>query len=98
VYYTPTYIVDHRQECHRLLEGKTPKQAAKLDLDPACGSGSFPSAHIVLLDCTATGVGNSLSVGQERPADLHGLGRWKPGLRLTTASASEFYQQHLCGH
>lgn len=44
VYYTPTYIVDYivQNTVGKLLEGKTPKQAAKLRiLDPACGSGSF---------------------------------------------------------
>jgi N-6 DNA Methylase len=44
VYYTPTYIVDYivRNTVGKLLEGKTPKQAARLRiLDPACGSGSF---------------------------------------------------------
>ena len=44
VYYTPAYIVDYIVEhtVGKLLEGKTPAQAAKLRvLDPACGSGSF---------------------------------------------------------
>jgi predicted type IV restriction endonuclease len=44
VYYTPTYIVDYivKNTVGKLLEGKTPKQAADLRiLDPACGSGSF---------------------------------------------------------
>lgn len=44
VYYTPTYIVDYIVEhtVGKLLEGKSPKEAAKLRiLDPACGSGSF---------------------------------------------------------
>src|SRR5438552_1137375 len=44
VYYTPTYIVDYivKNTVGKLLEHKTPKQAAKLRiLDPACGSGSF---------------------------------------------------------
>jgi len=44
VYYTPTYVVDYivQTTVGQLLEGKTPKQAAKLKiLDPACGSGSF---------------------------------------------------------
>lgn len=44
VYYTPTYVVDYivQTTVGRLLEGKTPRQAAKLKiLDPACGSGSF---------------------------------------------------------
>jgi hypothetical protein len=43
VFYTPTYIVEHIVEhtVGRLLEGRTPKQAAELRiLDPACGSGS----------------------------------------------------------
>ncbi|MGO8928044.1 MAG: Eco57I restriction-modification methylase domain-containing protein [Limisphaerales bacterium] len=44
VYYTPTYIVDYivQATVGKLLQGKTPRQAAKLKiLDPACGSGSF---------------------------------------------------------
>ena len=44
VYYTPTYVVKYivQTTVGRLLEGKTPKQAAQLKiLDPACGSGSF---------------------------------------------------------
>ena len=44
VYYTPTYVVDYivQTTVGHLLEGKNPKQAAKLRiLDPACGSGSF---------------------------------------------------------
>jgi type I restriction-modification system DNA methylase subunit len=54
VFYTPTYIVDFivRQTLGRLLDGKTPRQAAKLRvLDPACGSGSFLiAAYQYLLD------------------------------------------------
>jgi len=54
VYYTPTYIVDYivQQTVGKLLEGKTPKDAAKLKvLDPACGSGSFLiGAYQYLLD------------------------------------------------
>ncbi len=44
VYYTPTYIVDYivKSTVGKLLDGKSPKQAAKFRvLDPACGSGSF---------------------------------------------------------
>ncbi|MGH7808411.1 MAG: Eco57I restriction-modification methylase domain-containing protein, partial [Thermodesulfobacteriota bacterium] len=44
VYYTPTYIVEYivKNTVGKLLEGKSPKQVAKLKiLDPACGSGSF---------------------------------------------------------
>ena len=54
VYYTPTYIVDYIVEhtVGKLLERKTPKDAAKLKiLDPACGSGSFLiGAYQYLLD------------------------------------------------
>jgi type I restriction-modification system DNA methylase subunit len=54
VYYTPTYVVDYivRQTVGKLVEGKTPKQVAKLRiLDPACGSGSFLiNAYQFLLD------------------------------------------------
>jgi len=44
VYYTPRYITDYivEQTVGRLLEGRTPKEAALLKIiDPACGSGSF---------------------------------------------------------
>jgi hypothetical protein len=54
VYYTPTYIVDYivKNTVGKLLEGKTPKQAAKLKIiDPACGSGCFLiGAYQYLLD------------------------------------------------
>lgn len=54
VYYTPKYIVDHivAQTVGKLVEGKTPKQIARLKiLDPACGSGSFLlGAYQYLLD------------------------------------------------
>ncbi len=44
VYYTPTYIVEYivKNTVGKLLEGKTPAEAASLKIvDPACGSGSF---------------------------------------------------------
>ena len=54
VYYTPRYIVDYIVEntVGKLLEGKTPKEAAELRIvDPACGSGSFLlGAYQYLLD------------------------------------------------
>lgn len=54
VYYTPVYIVRHivEQTLGKLLEGNTPRQAAKITvLDPACGSGSFLlGAYQYLLD------------------------------------------------
>ena len=48
VYYTPTYIVEYivQNTVGKLLEGLTPKEAARLKiLDPAYGSGTSPSAH-----------------------------------------------------
>src|SRR6266496_2505792 len=54
VYYTPTYIVENivQNTVGKLLEGKTPKEVARLKfLDPACGSGTFPlGAFQYLLD------------------------------------------------
>ena len=54
VYYTPTYIVDYivKNTVGKLLEGKTPAEAARLKIvDPACGSGSFLlGAYQFLLD------------------------------------------------
>jgi type I restriction-modification system DNA methylase subunit len=54
VYYTPSYIVEYivKNTVGKLLEGKTPKEGAKLRiLDPACGSGSFLlGAYQYLLD------------------------------------------------
>ena len=54
MYYTPTYIVDYivQNTVGKLLEGKTPKDAASIKvLDPACGSGSFLiGAYQFLLD------------------------------------------------
>lgn len=54
VFYTPTYIVDYivKNTVGKLLEGKSPKQAASLRiLDPSCGSGSFLiGAYQYLLD------------------------------------------------
>ena len=54
MYYTPTYIVDYivKNTLGKVLEGKTPKEAAQLNiLDPACGSGTFLlGAYQYLLD------------------------------------------------
>jgi SAM-dependent methyltransferase len=54
IYYTPAYLVDYivRQTVGRLLEGCTPRQAAKIRiLDPACGAGAFLlGAYSFLLD------------------------------------------------
>ncbi len=54
VFYTPTFIVDYivSNTLGKLLEGKTPAQAALLKIvDPACGSGTFLlGAYQYLLD------------------------------------------------
>jgi hypothetical protein len=54
VFYTPTFIVEYivKNTVGKLLDGKTAKQAEKLNiLDPACGSGSFLlGAYQYLLD------------------------------------------------
>jgi len=54
VFYTPTFIVEYivLNTVGKLLEGKTPKEVARLKfLDPACGSGTFPlGAFQYLLD------------------------------------------------
>jgi type I restriction-modification system DNA methylase subunit/predicted type IV restriction endonuclease len=54
VYYTPERVVDFiaRNVLDRLLNGKTPTQAARIKIvDPACGSGSFLiTAYQLLLD------------------------------------------------
>jgi len=72
VYYTPTYIVEYIVEhtVGKLLEGKTPNQAAKLRvLDPACGSGSFLlGAYQTLLDW-------HLKWYSENDPDKHAKGR-----------------------
>jgi len=78
VYYTPTYIVDYivKNTVGKLLEGKTPKQAAKLKiLDPACGSGSFLlGAYQYLLNWHRDCYVNERKVGSDRRAD-----RGRPG-------------------
>jgi len=100
VYYTPTYIVDYivKNTVGRLLEGKTPKQAADLRiLDPACGSGSFLiGAYQYLLDWhrdwyVADAQG---SVKKHAKALYQGRGgEW----RLTTAEKKRILQSCIYG-
>jgi hypothetical protein len=96
VYYTPTYIVDYivKNTVGRLLEGKTPKQAADLRiLDPACGSGSFLiGAYQHLLDWY-------LEAYEERPEKhrkelVQGrAGEW----HLSTAEKKRILQANIYG-
>ena len=96
VYYTPTFIVDYivKQTVGRLLDGKTPKQAAKLKiLDPACGSGSFLiGAYQFLLDwhCDWYAKNNP----EKSPKDVYAA---KDGWRLTTAKRKEILLNNIFG-
>ena len=100
VYYTPTYIVDYivQNTVGRLLEGKTPKDVAKLKiLDPACGSGTFPlGAYQYLLDW-------HLKWYIEKELDKSLTGRKpvifqsKDGYQLTTAKKKEILLNNIFG-
>ncbi|HEY8751026.1 MAG TPA: TaqI-like C-terminal specificity domain-containing protein, partial [Tepidisphaeraceae bacterium] len=103
VYYTPTYIVDYivKNTIGKLLENKTPKDAAKIKvLDPACGSGSFLiGAYQFLLDWYHTQYTTP-------PADPAALATGKnpvlrPGLRggwsLTIAQRKRILLDHIHG-
>jgi len=101
VYYTPTYIVDYivKNTVGKLLEGKTPKEAATLRvLDPACGSGSFLlGAYECLLDWYRdwyTQNGPEKWARGRSPKLYHGpKGDW----RLTTAERKRILLDHLFG-
>jgi len=100
VYYTPTYIVDYivKHTVGRLLEGKTPKQAANLRIcDPACGSGSFLiGAYQYLLDWHRDWYVEDAKNGAKRPAKALYQGRggeW----RLTTAEKKRILQSCIYG-
>ena len=95
VYYTPTYIVDYIVEntVGKLLEGKTPDQAAKLRiLDPACGSGSFlTGAYQYLLDW-------HLNYYREHPNQFRNNRRETPaGMILTTAEKRRILLNNIYG-
>jgi len=101
VYYTPTYIVDYiiKNTVGKLLENKTPKQAAKLRIvDPACGSGSFLiAAYQYLLDWHrdwyAAGDTKKWATGRN-PALYRGMsGEWK----LTTGERKRTLLQNIFG-
>jgi hypothetical protein len=109
VYYTPTYIVDYivQQTVGKLVEGKTPRQIAKLRvLDPACGSGSFLlGAYQYLLDYhrrwyeendpAKYAKGKQPAVYQaSSPTSQGGAGG---GWRLTTAEKKRILLDHIYG-
>ncbi len=102
VYYTPTYIVEYivQNTVGKLLEGKTPKDAAKLRiLDPACGSGTFPlGAYQYLLDWHmkwyADAKNDPLKWATGRnPAIFQA----KDGLQLTTGKKKEILLNNIFG-
>ena len=100
VYYTPTYIVDYivRQTVGKLVEGKTPKQAAKLRvLDPACGSGSFLiNAYQYLLDWHRDWYVAHKPEGWVKgrnPVLVQTMGGWK----LTIAERKRILLDNICG-
>ncbi|HEU0220057.1 MAG TPA: TaqI-like C-terminal specificity domain-containing protein, partial [Gallionella sp.] len=101
VFYTPAYIVQYivAHTVGKLLEGKTPKQAAGIAiLDPACGSGSFLiGAYQHLLDWY-------LARYVEEGAEKHSKGkdaRIHPAAhgawRLTTAEKKRILLEHIYG-
>jgi type I restriction-modification system DNA methylase subunit len=101
VYYTPTYIVDYivKNTVGKLLEEKTPKEAARLKvLDPACGSGSFLiGAYQFLLDWYHTQYAasdpQSLATGK-KPVLRPGVdGGWA----LTIAERKRILLDHIHG-
>lgn len=100
VYYTPTYIVDYivNHTVGRLLEGKTPTQAASLRiLDPACGSGSFLiGAYQYLLDWHRDWYAADAQGSAKKHAKALYQGRggeW----RLTTAEKKRILQSCIYG-
>jgi len=100
VYYTPTYIVDYivRQTVGKLVEGKTPKQAAKLRvLDPACGSGSFLiNAYQYLLDWHRDWYVAHEPEGRAKgrnPVLVQTTGGWK----LTIPERKRILLENICG-
>ena len=101
VYYTPAYIVRYivGATVGALLEGKTPKQAAKLRvLDPACGSGSFLlGAYEHLLawhrDWYAAHDPQSWAGGSRPTLYQHNGGEW----RLTTLERKRILVNNIFG-
>jgi len=99
-YYTPTYIVNYivQNTVGKLLEGKTPRDAARLKiLDPACGSGTFPlGAYQYLLDW-------HLKYYSEHEPEKLASGKnpvifqSKEGWQLTTAKKKEILLNNIFG-
>ena len=100
VYYTPTYIVDYivKNTVGKLLENKTPVQAASLKIvDPACGSGSFLlGAYQYLLDWHIKWYSDNQPekwAKGKSPAIYQAQGGW----RLTTAEKKKILINNIHG-
>jgi type I restriction-modification system DNA methylase subunit len=100
VYYTPTYIVDYivKNTVGKLLENKTPAQAASLKIvDPACGSGSFLlGAYQYLLDWHTKWYSDNQPekwAKGKSPVIYQAQGGW----RLTTAEKKEILLNNIHG-
>ncbi len=100
VYYTPTYIVDYivSNTVGKLLEGRTPREAAKLRvLDPACGSGSFLiAAYQFLLDWHAEwySLNDPEKWAKSKPPRVHSD---RSGWRLTNAERRRILLNSIYG-
>lgn len=97
IYYTPTYIVDYivKHTIGKLLEGKTPKQVAKMCvLDPACGSGSFLlGAYSYLLEWHRDWYVADTSATHPKEVYERGAGDW----RLTTGEKKRILLNNVYG-
>ena len=103
VYYTPTYIVDYIVEhtVGKLLEGKTPKQAAEAarsSIRPAAPARSCSARISTCSTGTATGTSNDGPTRHEpartEPASSRrGRGEW----RLTTAGRKRILLNNIFG-
>jgi hypothetical protein len=109
VYYTPAPVVDHvvRHTLGPLLDGRTPREAAKLKvLDPACGSGAFLiGTYQFLLDWYHTQYTARRTAGGATPPPAALAAGRKPVLRsspdggwsLTLAERKRILLDHVHG-
>jgi type I restriction-modification system DNA methylase subunit len=97
VYYTPTFIVDYivKSTVGKLLDGRSPKQAAKLRvLDPACGSGSFLiGAYQFLLNWYRDRYVEDDPRKHKSEVVLDSVGNW----RLTLSEKKKILTRHIFG-
>ena len=100
VFYTPTFIVENivLNTVGKLLEGKTPKEVARLKfLDPACGSGTFPlGAFQYLLDWHLKYYADAEHLPEKWAAGKNpAIYQVKDGYRLTTAKKKEILLNNI---